>query len=49
VGRDGPSDGKSGARRADDESSWVVFVSKRVGNVQHHAQWFTLLDELWVR
>jgi peptide/nickel transport system substrate-binding protein len=27
----------------------VVFVSKRVGNVQHHLQWFTLLDQLWVR
>jgi len=27
----------------------VVLVSKRVGNVQHHPQWFTLLDQLWVR
>ena len=27
----------------------VVLVSKRVGNVKHHAQWFTLLDQLWVR
>jgi peptide/nickel transport system substrate-binding protein len=27
----------------------VVFVSKRVGNVQQHLQWFTLLDQLWVR
>jgi peptide/nickel transport system substrate-binding protein len=27
----------------------VVFVSKRVGNVQHHPQWFTLLDQMWVR
>jgi len=27
----------------------VVLVSRRVGNVQHHAQWFTLLDQLWVR
>jgi peptide/nickel transport system substrate-binding protein len=27
----------------------VVFVSKRVGNVQNHLQWFTLLDQLWVR
>jgi YVTN family beta-propeller protein len=27
----------------------AVFVSKRVGNVQNHLQWFTLLDQLWVR
>ncbi|MEO8690859.1 MAG: ABC transporter substrate-binding protein [Solirubrobacteraceae bacterium] len=27
----------------------VVLVSKRVGNVQTHSQWFTLLDQLWVR
>jgi ABC-type transport system substrate-binding protein/DNA-binding beta-propeller fold protein YncE len=27
----------------------AVFVSKRVGNVQHHPQWFTLLDQMWVR
>jgi YVTN family beta-propeller protein len=27
----------------------VVFVSKRVGNVQNHIQWSTLLDQLWVR
>ena len=27
----------------------VIFVSKRVGNVQHHPQWFTLLDQMWVR
>ena len=27
----------------------LVLVSKRVGNVQHHLQWFTLLDQLWVR
>ena len=27
----------------------VVFVSKRVGNVQHHSQWLTLLDQMWVR
>jgi peptide/nickel transport system substrate-binding protein len=27
----------------------VVLVSRRVGNVQTHAQWFTLLDELWVK
>jgi peptide/nickel transport system substrate-binding protein len=27
----------------------VVFVSKRVGNVQHHTQWVTLLDQMWVR
>jgi peptide/nickel transport system substrate-binding protein len=27
----------------------VVLTSGRVGNVQHHAQWFTLLDQLWVR
>jgi peptide/nickel transport system substrate-binding protein len=26
----------------------VVFTSKRVGNVQQHLQWFTLLDQLWV-
>jgi ABC-type transport system substrate-binding protein/DNA-binding SARP family transcriptional activator len=27
----------------------VVFVSKRVDDVQYHAQWSTLLDQLWVR
>jgi ABC-type transport system substrate-binding protein/DNA-binding SARP family transcriptional activator len=27
----------------------AVLVSKRVGNVQNHLQWFTLLDQLWVR
>ena len=27
----------------------VVFVSERVGNVQHHPKWLTLLDQLWVR
>jgi ABC-type transport system substrate-binding protein/DNA-binding SARP family transcriptional activator len=27
----------------------VVVVSKRVGNVKTHAQWFTLLDQMWVR
>jgi peptide/nickel transport system substrate-binding protein len=27
----------------------VVFVSKRVGNVEHHLQWSTLFDQLWVR
>ncbi len=27
----------------------LVLVSKRVGNVQHHLQWDTLLDQLWVR
>jgi YVTN family beta-propeller protein len=27
----------------------LVFVSKRVGNVQTHLQWFTLLDQMWVR
>ncbi|MEA2133333.1 MAG: hypothetical protein QOC68_1242 [Solirubrobacteraceae bacterium] len=27
----------------------VVLVSKRVGNVQHHAQWFTMYDQMWVR
>jgi peptide/nickel transport system substrate-binding protein len=26
----------------------VILVSKRVGNVQQHLQWFTLLDQLWV-
>jgi YVTN family beta-propeller protein len=26
----------------------VVFTSKRVGNLQQHLQWFTLLDQLWV-
>jgi hypothetical protein len=26
-----------------------VFVTKRVGNVQHHLQWSTLFDQLWVR
>ena len=27
----------------------AVLVSKRVGNVEHHAQWFTMLDQMWVR
>jgi peptide/nickel transport system substrate-binding protein len=27
----------------------LVFVSERVGNVQHHPLWLTLLDQLWVR
>jgi peptide/nickel transport system substrate-binding protein len=27
----------------------VVLVSRRVGNVQTHGQWFTLLDQMWVR
>ena len=27
----------------------VVVVSKRVGNVKTHGQWFTLLDQMWVR
>ena len=27
----------------------VVLVSERVGNVKTHAQWFTLLDQMWVR
>ena len=27
----------------------AVLVSERVGNVQSHLQWFTLLDQLWVR
>jgi peptide/nickel transport system substrate-binding protein len=27
----------------------VVLVSKRVGNVQQHALWFTMLDQMWVR
>jgi peptide/nickel transport system substrate-binding protein len=27
----------------------VVLVSKRVGNVHAHGQWFTLLDQMWVR
>jgi hypothetical protein len=27
----------------------AVLVSERVGNVQNHLQWFTLLDQLWVR
>jgi len=27
----------------------VVLVSKRVGNVRTHLQWFTLLDQIWVR
>jgi ABC-type transport system substrate-binding protein len=26
----------------------VLFTSKRVGNLQQHLQWFTLLDQLWV-
>jgi hypothetical protein len=27
----------------------TVLVSKRVGNVQNHLQWFTLLDQLWAK
>ena len=27
----------------------VVLVSKRAGNVQNTVQWFTLLDQMWVR
>jgi peptide/nickel transport system substrate-binding protein len=27
----------------------AVLVSQRVGNVQHHLQWFTLLDQLWLK
>ena len=27
----------------------VLLVSKRVGNVQHHQVYYTLLDQLWVR
>ena len=27
----------------------VVLVSRRVGNVQHHPQLFTLLDQVWVK
>jgi peptide/nickel transport system substrate-binding protein len=27
----------------------MILVSKRVGNVTHHAQWTTLLDQMWVR
>jgi DNA-binding SARP family transcriptional activator len=27
----------------------VILVSERVGNVQHHPLYFTLLDQLWVR
>jgi YVTN family beta-propeller protein len=27
----------------------VALVSKRAGNVQHHLQWSTLLDQMWVR
>lgn len=27
----------------------VTFVSKRVGNFQHHPQWVILLDQLWVK
>jgi YVTN family beta-propeller protein len=27
----------------------AVLVSERVGNVKTHAQWFTLLDQMWVR
>jgi ABC-type oligopeptide transport system substrate-binding subunit len=26
----------------------AILVSKRVGNVTHHAQWTTLLDQMWV-
>jgi ABC-type transport system substrate-binding protein/DNA-binding SARP family transcriptional activator len=27
----------------------AILVSKRVGNVTHHAQWTTLLEQMWVR
>ena len=27
----------------------VVLASERAGNVKHHGQWFTLLDQVWVR
>ena len=27
----------------------VVLVSERAGNIKTHAQWFTLLDQMWVR
>ena len=27
----------------------LIFVSERVGNVTHHSQWTTLLDQMWVR
>jgi ABC-type oligopeptide transport system substrate-binding subunit len=27
----------------------VIYVSRRVANVQSHQAWFTLLDQLWVR
>jgi YVTN family beta-propeller protein len=27
----------------------LVFVSERVGNVEHHPLWLTLLDKLWVQ
>jgi hypothetical protein len=27
----------------------VVLVSEHAGNVRHHAQRFTLLDQMWVR
>ena len=27
----------------------AVLISKRVGNVKTHGQWFTLLDQMWVR
>ena len=30
-------------------SRLVVFTSKRVGNVQQHPAWNTLLDQMWVR
>jgi hypothetical protein len=27
----------------------ALLVSKRVGDVQQHLQWLTLLDQFWVR
>ena len=27
----------------------AVLVSERAGNIKQHAQWFTLLDQMWVR
>ena len=27
----------------------AILVSKRVGNVKTHCQWYTLLDQMWVR
>ena len=49
MGRGRPPRRRPGARRPADEPPLRRVRLQRVGNVQHHLQWFTLLDQLWVR